>query len=383
MKARIVKILFASIVLLGLFLSSCIGTNPADTPGQPTNSLSIPLETRQTPTTTKTSQPVKTNIVLTPTFTVTPNPFSWLEIESTQATVLVSTESPADPKYLYKYAIVTVNTPWHDGENYLNLDDLSNNGVNNSDVYIGHGSGSMGTSFDLFPINGSYYYYTGLHSMSYDSCLAHYPFTKIDSTLYLNQSSRINTGRDFCVITSEGRLSIIRLFPESVDMGDSDFTTLEFVVTTYKEPVPLVLTPYPTDTPGPSPTPSRYSGLNLTVSQQLGLDRAAQKLINAVSSGDKNTVAEMIDYPVALGKSGAEYLIQIETKDEFIEMYDQVFTNQLVNDFSYAVVEQNMGLFGGYSLALILPDCAVFFYPDGRISEISVSNYWWDAKDEY
>lgn len=380
MKARIVKILFASIVLFGLFLTSCIGTNPADTLGQPTNSPTSPLETTKAPTTTKTSQPVKTKVSFTPTFTLTPNPFSWLEIESTQATVLVSTENPSDPKYLYKYAIVTVNTPWHDGENYLNLDDLSNNGVDNSDVYIGHGSGSMGTSYDLFPINGSYYYYSDLHAMSYESCLAHYPFTKIDPTLYDIQSSGINTGRDFCVITSEGRLSIIRLFPESVDMGDSDFTSLEFVVTTYKEPVPLVLTPYPTDTPGPSPTPNKYSGLNLTANQEIGLDRAAQKLINAVSSGEKNTVAEMIDYPLALEKSDSEYLSYIKTKEEFIDIYDQIFTDQLVREFSSTVVEQDMGIIAGYSLALVLPDCAIFFYPDGRISEISVSSYWWNSQ---
>jgi hypothetical protein len=298
--------------------------------------------------------------------------------------IVVQTDEPADSKYLYKYAIVTFTSDSRDGENYLNLDNLYDNEAGKVDIVFTYSSGSGGTFYYLYPVNGATLYYSDLHAMSYETCMQHYPFTNMDVNEYDTQGFKVGSGRDFCVITNEGRLSIVRLAPESLDVLSADYELRypEFVVTTYSQVIPQVKTPFAA-TFGPSPTPSNYSGWNLTNDQIIGLNRAGQKFLDAVVSGDKDTIEKMLDYPVYVDIEIDEKTtdsFHVNNKEEFLAAYSKIFTSKLIQEFAEATVDENMGPNYG-SIFLVVPDCAVFFHPDGRISQISVSTVWWQDRE--
>jgi len=64
----------------------------------------------------------------------------YITVAITQGPITISTISPDSGEYLYKNAVVTV---WLGNDTdvfaYLNLDDLSDNGKNNSDVELENG----------------------------------------------------------------------------------------------------------------------------------------------------------------------------------------------------------------------------------------------------
>jgi hypothetical protein len=257
----------------------------------------------------------------------------------------------------------------------LNLDDLNDNGPENSDVLITHNYTGKGIYFRLSPTNGATYYYSDLHSMSLESCMAHYPFTNMDTQKYPEVGLLLQSGRDYCVLTNEGRLSIIRFDQEFKDklVDGSYYTQIEAVVTTYRQVVLQPMSSFQTNTPGPTPTPSNYQGMNLTNEQMIHLDQSARKLIDAISAGDKETVAKMIDYPIHIYIDSSGFGTTVNNEDEFITIYDKIFTPLIIEEFSNANVSDNTSIYY-LNPALIVPDCSVFFYPDGRIKSIWVSS---------
>ncbi|MEA5078613.1 MAG: hypothetical protein VB013_08590 [Anaerolineaceae bacterium] len=388
MKARIVKTLFASIVLLGLFLSSCIGTNPSDSPGQPTNSPESVLVTSKTLTSTATQKVKNTPLpsltpylTKTPTRTVLPS----MTITATYQfptdvpySASISTVEPTNPDLLYQNATIGVLTASNYGNFDINLDDLSDNSPSKADLHFHFSHGSGGYFANLDPIPGvSVYYYSDLYGMNYEKCMEHYPFDNMNQDFYEMQSSFVGSGRDYCVITNEGRLSIIRFVVDSLYTGSLDTKIVQFVVSTYKKPVPQVFLPTPTITPGPSPTPGRYTGWNFTKKQEENLDRAALTLINAVASGDRETVATLIDFPLGYHTEGDRYESEIEDKDRFFFLYNAIFTKEIREEFKNATLVENMALYPSDPTILILPSCAIFFRYDGSIYGISMTDFWW------
>lgn len=300
---------------------------------------------------------------------------SFAVIDFTQEPIIITTVQPENDTILYENAIVNINTPWKEGDNYLNLDDLSHNEASNGDIIISHSTGSAGTFYHLYTTNGSMIYFSNLHNMDYETCLEHFPFTNLDPFLYTIQGNLFGSGRDYCVLTNQGRLSIVHLIQESLHHQVNETTNLEVVVTTYSQVLPKALNPLPTPTPGPTPTQGRFSGQNLTEKQIEGLNNAAQTFLDAVKAGDKETISNMIDYPLAYCIDPNRNISYANNKIEFLSIYSKILKEDFVKELSEATIEKNFGPYTN-SIALIVKDYAVFFYPDGSISEISAWSGW-------
>jgi len=109
-------------------------------------------------------------------------------------------------------------------------------------------------------------------------------------------------------------------------------------------------TPFPSSTMTPSPsltntiqlselspeiTPTfnnRYFWAGLTDEQAIIEDNAIMGLINAVKNGDKEYVADMIDYPIWMTVSDGQYWIA--NKQDFLSRYDKYFTGHFKEIFS-------------------------------------------------
>jgi len=379
-------------LLATVFLSSCVNSKEASIPTEtPTTTKTKPtLAATQTPDITqkaeKTPDPESSendfqNNTPAPTFDFGSSMNSNIVI---QESPYISTHEPSNDQYLYKYANVTFLIPSSDESmTRLNLDDLEYNGYYNSDIIIDHSTGSGGTFIDLYTLNGATYYFSNLHGMNYESCMEHYPFTNMDPVLYTHyQSSIVVSQRDYCVLTNDGRLSIFRYVQDTYIPKDWDHVYLELVVTTYNQIVPEVLTPQPTNTPGPSPTPGRYSGMNLTMNKEANLDLAAQTFLDAVTAYDKEKVADLMEYPLSIEYEGYQYLDYAENREEFIAAYDGIFTHNLVEELRNASLEENMGIHNRSILSILVKDGFFIFYPNGKIHYISNSTFWWKNENE-
>ena len=383
MSKQLFRIALIIALVLVLVLVSCEKSNETQSPVINTTASTATLTTMPTRIPSiKTSIP--TNIIPTETSSIDTDLIWYLAtIDFTQEPAAVTTHEPPDNRYLYKYANVTFIIPFRgETRRYLNLDDLNDNDPSKSDVVINHSMGSGGTFLDLVPTNGATFYYSGLHSMSYDTCLEHFPFTNMDSDMYYGQINGMSSGRDFCVLTDEGRLTIIRFVQDTNIETDWGKVKMELVVTTYKQKVPQVLTPLPTLTPGPSPTPSRYSGMNLTLKQQATLDKNAQAFLDAVIVNDKNAVADLIEYPIALYYEDYYYPSYANTKEEFLTSYDGIFTHAVVDEFKNASLDENMEISFINSFSLKVEDCAIFFSPNGKILQIAKMSFAWEQDYE-
>jgi hypothetical protein len=379
-------------IVLALVLASCAAVFQTQTPTQtlpePTVTLTAtPIDVTLTPTTPPEEVTSTQTLELTQAPTGIPTqivPYGYQvsipTISETQEPIVIANNGPVDSTYIYKYAIVSFVTPWQMGDNYLNLTDLNDSTPENSDIIIEHSRGTAGMFYDLYLANGVTFYYSDLHGMSYDTCLEHFPFTKMDPYYYSGQTSGISTGRDTCVLTKDGHLSIIRLDADTMYLTseDMDFLKPEVVVTTYRKIVSQALTPFPTETPGPTPVPDRYAGMNLTKKQKAGLDKAAQAFLDAVAAGDRKLVASLMDYPLYYDTGNEEYSANAKDQDEFLSVYGEIFTPDLVKEFKNATLAQNMGIHANGAISLLVPDCLVVFYADGKIDQISKSNVWWN-----
>jgi hypothetical protein len=296
--------------------------------------------------------------------------------------VTISTNEPDDPKFITKNTIVTFVTPANDGMNYLNLDDLNNNEPENSDVIITHASGSGGTNFEIDTSNGATYYYSDLHGMTISTCLEHFPFTRMDSYIYNLQNRFFDTGRDYCVLTNEGHLSIIRMYPESRYEVSADYELmyLEVIVTTYSEVLVQAFTPFPTITPGSTHIPDRYAGMNLTQKQKEGLDISAQTFLKAVQSDDRKTIINMLDFPVTIDRDTYKWPTYAKNETDFLSVYGEIFTKKILDEIFNASLAGNMGIHANNKISLLLPDCLIYFHPDGKIYQISLSSIWWETE---
>jgi hypothetical protein len=357
----------AIVLVMALMLASC--ATPVQTP--------TPTVTLPEPTVTLTETLTPTEIIPAATRMIRPTKTfdywdSIPEISETQEPIVISKSGPMDPEYLYKDVIVTFKTPWVYGDNYLNLDDLSDSTPDNSDIILDHGTGSQ-TYYELFAANDATYYSSGLYGMNYNTCLEHFPFTAMDSLNYLYQGNDILSGRDYCILTAEGHLAILHLEPSSqyLQSADENYLMPELVVTVYKKIVSLALTPYPIETPALTPELDRYAGVNLTRSQENGLDKAAQTFLDIVNSGDRKAVANLMLYPLTINDSSEYYGLTAKNQDDFLSVYGEVFTPQVIREFKSATVSQNMGVHFGGMISLVVPHCAVLFYPDGNIYAIT------------
>jgi len=156
-------------------------------------------------------------------------------IAITQGPIQVSTETPNTEEYLYKDTKVTV---WLANEMesyaYLNLDDLTDNGMKNSDVVILMTSGNE-LYFDFYPINHSGYYYSGETTIDYDSCMKSFPINGMTLEDYKYQEFEFITGNPYCVITNEGYIAIVKYLKDTLTYNDDYSANLSVLVTVYSK----------------------------------------------------------------------------------------------------------------------------------------------------
>jgi len=299
--------------------------------------------------------------------------------DTPQGPIAISTQEPEDNIFIYKNAVATVKANMAGGYSFLNLDNLYDSTAENCDVILGT-SGSNDGEMEFIPENGATIYFSNLHGMDYDSCLEHFPFTQMDPVIYKFQTWHVTSGRDYCVITDEGRLSIIRYATSTYSYLDPGHDYPEIVVTTYRQVVQQALTPYPIATETTSKSTDKYAGANLTERQKEGLDQAAQKFIDTVVAGDRKKVASLIDYPLLICRENKILCDSANNAEEFLSVYGELFTPKLVEEFMHANVDEYVGISKLGEIEMTLPDCLFIFYPDGQIYEILTGSIYWELK---
>ena len=365
--------IISSLVLIlanSILLISCSAVPEAKTPyiiyitaTEQDSTDSIPPQATQTPT-------LDVSIVTdTPSYDDVLSFRKFTRIEVTQGPVIVSANNTPDATYLYKNALVALQfaNSRLDGRRYLNLDNLNDNGVKNSDIILDVSMGSGGEFFHFYPANYAKYYFSGENVMNYDSCVSQFP-TGTGNMINDFQSSRLGTSKPYCVLTNEGHMAVIYFVRDSDLPNSQGVINFSLMVTVYQKKVLSIFTPAPTDTPGPSPTPTnKYSVNGLSDEQANRLDQKIQIFINAVKTSNKDSILKMIAYPVIIRvRLYNDYTINDEQK--FLDIYDQVFTEQFVTEVSKATVNDVQS--GSISIYINHGQEIIYFTKDGKIREI-------------
>ncbi len=233
-------LLFISI-LAGLLLgcSRKVSTTIPQTLAIPTEIPSMANENTSTITQNPNIiQPTSTPILKTPVKTINQTYDLHITIDVTQEPPsFLSTTYPKGSEYLYKDAIVKVKLfDQFDAIDYLNLDDLTDNSMTNSDIEIERTIGNLST-YTLEPINNAYDYYSTESVMDYASCLKHFPLSGVSYTDYSLQGPLFTYGGPYCVLTNEGRIAVVSYVPNSKKMIDNFVEELSIEVTVYRKKV--------------------------------------------------------------------------------------------------------------------------------------------------
>jgi hypothetical protein len=237
------KKIFSTISILWVFvlisaLSSCSKNQINDLSQSNTNSGAIQYQTStiiHTSTQTPTMGIISTPTSI-PTKTMDPILNLYITVAITQGPITISTISPDSDGYIYKNAKATVYLGNDIDEiAYLNLDDLTDNGMNNSDVEIEMGSGSGGLNYSLLPINDAYFYYPDKSTLDYDSCAKYFPVTGFTEVGYDSQGLNFINGKPYCVLTNDGRIAIVSFVKNSVKFNADYSQTLSVDVTVYNK----------------------------------------------------------------------------------------------------------------------------------------------------
>ena len=134
----------------------------------------------------------------------------------TQIPVELSTKTKEDGDYLYKNVIVTLRVDSTNDEaiSYINLDNLNDNGMLNSDVEWYVGQGKI-TAYFFFPTNNAKIYFSG-GDLDFASCVDHLSEFADKSFDYFR------TGMPTCVLTNEGRIAIVNYVKNSFRIDKDD-----------------------------------------------------------------------------------------------------------------------------------------------------------------
>jgi len=314
-----------------------------------------------------------------PTITATFPPFEPILINVTQAPLTISTTSPGGSDYLYKDAVVTFKLNNWNSTIFLDLDDLTNRQPQNGDFIVNINTGSMGTTFDFFPTNYARFYYSGKSEMDYASCIADFPKTRFEEyTSYENLpiiSQMIDTGDPYCMITNEGHLAVMNMLIKSKFTDDEGNLILPFKVTVYSKLEEDLFIPPPTQTPGPSPTPTnRYSNRGLSDHEAKVLDNLIQAFINAISMDDKKSISKMIRYPLEIRLIYSGEIVYLKGQEDFIANYEKIFPNEYLVAFKNATIENNVYSHVG-RITLETEGGVIGFSDEGEIISIDVFKY--------
>lgn len=157
-------------------------------------------------------------------------------INVTQMPIIFSTTTPEIEEYLYKDMKATVRfVDKFLAIAYLNLDDLVDNGMKNSDIEIVRSTGNE-VSYTLLPTNSSFFYYSETNIMDYASCLKQFIYSGEKIQHYNNQGVYLlRRSGSFCILTNERRIAIISYVNGSKKELSNGIEELSFNVSVFKE----------------------------------------------------------------------------------------------------------------------------------------------------
>lgn len=216
-----------------VLLSAC---SPGwNTPDNRENKLEINAIT-QTPNQGSIASPTATLPLPLPTQTVDLRKESDMPILSTQGPVVVVTSKPEETEYLYKDAIVTVQLEEHVVDNaYLNLDDLSNNSIENSDIQFIRYIGTEMT-YEIYPANIAYYFVAYKSNVSFSFCKDYLLNIDMDQYFYSDKAHSFDFSNSYCVLTTEGRVAIMNYVEDSKKfVGEWPQEVLSVKITVFNE----------------------------------------------------------------------------------------------------------------------------------------------------
>lgn len=371
---KIVPFILTSMFLLILLITGCDGFKQTN------------ISITETPTLTFTISPQPTITISHPTSTVqiltsTP-PFQLfldpITIKVTQMPVQISMGKPVGYMYLYQKAHVTLKLDSFNGVVFLNLDNISDTNQQNSDFLIYVDTGSMGTTFEINPTNFARYFYSDKTTMDYTSCVESFPKTSADWLVHTNKYPvlvrMIETGKEYCILTNEGRMAIVNMVSDSNSIDDQGNLNIKLVVTVYKRIVSELFIPAPTQTTGPSPTPTnRYSERGISDPNQIQmLNDSIQAFIDAIAIGDKSAIANMLVFPIYVRIPASREIIQINTQKDFITNFEKIFPNDFSYEFSNTTIENNVRSYPG-RIVLECKAGVIGFTDGGKIKDLDVS----------
>ena len=355
--------ILVSVFLFILLLTSCakqIENNVSSTeiPTSTDTILMQSIKTLSLPTATL------TNVVSTQMY---PSLLDAIPIDITQMPALISTVKPDGDEYLYQNAYVTLKLDSSNGVVFLNLDNINDNSPINSDFLVYIDTGSMGTTFEIYPTNYARNYYSDKKMMDYNTCLESFPKTSIEeSAQYENNPPipiMIDTGNAYCFLTNEGRMAVINMIPNSQLQDNQGNIIVPMVVTVYSNTVNVLFIPSPTQTTGPS-----NRGIT-DITKINMLDESIQAFINAIANRDKSFIANMVLYPIYIKLTATGELIELKSQADFLSNFDRIFTEVYLSEISKATLENNVHSYPGI-ISLECKSIEIDFTDDGKIKYI-------------
>jgi hypothetical protein len=222
--------------------------------------------------------------------------------------------------------------------------------------------------------------------MDYESCVSKFPKTfEEEMTLAHPEFPTppaeilLSSGNAYCVLTNEGRMAVINMDVDTPRSDDQGNINLHLNITVYKRIVSELFTPAPTETLGPSPTPTnRYSERGITTEQVPNLNGSIQAFINAIGIGDKEAISKMLVYPINIQRADIDKLFIVNNQADFLENYDKMFPADYIPDFANATIENNVFSYPG-AITLECVSGVIYFTDDGKIDSITfIRNYYWN-----
>ncbi|MPN02496.1 hypothetical protein SDC9_149712 [bioreactor metagenome] len=271
---------------------------------------------------------------------------------------------------------------------YLNLDDVTNNSVSNSDIVLQVITGTKSTDYDLYVTNRARYTLTDKKDLDLSSCLKFFPLSGFTHTDYLIQALMFVSGDSYCVLTNEGRIAIVSFVKDSINFNDDGTLDISIKVSTYKPQYLSLLdataetTPTLTRTLYMTPTlcvnnwqsevEARYDSTGISACLAREIENTMHAFVTAVKNGDKEAITTLVEYPVLMANN--ENDVWASNKEEFLAGYNLIFTPEIVARLSRAKMDDVMG--GDFLTGVYWPvrdgaDGYVTFTPKGKIQVIS------------
>lgn len=147
----------------------------------------------------------------TPTLKPTEIDSPIISIDTTQIPPTILNTEKGSGEYIYDHVLVTVHVDTNSktGIGYFNLDDLTDNSMENSDLEF-RVIQDKNVRYSLFPANKATLFFSTEKEMDYSGCYNHLSeFRDTDAYPFL-------TGIAICVKTSEGRIGVVNYDIDSI-----------------------------------------------------------------------------------------------------------------------------------------------------------------------